>query len=701
MCGGAQCYTGKVKRDKRKAGKLAATKSPRPPFDRRHLLAGAAVLIALFAYANSFQAPFLLDNSEIVNDTRLRAATADNVERILDGPYHQAILSGLYRPLTTLSYLYNYAVLGNGTNPAGYHWLNFLVHAANILLVYALGWIVFQHIPAALALAALWGVHPVLTEGVTNIVGRADMLAAFGALASVVAYHHALRAHGLVRVSLLAAIALATAIGSFSKESGIVAIAVLAVYDLMFESNRPWRERLSGWLAAAIPVAAFLAVRARVVESLPAGPFPFTDNPIVGAGFVEGRMTAFKVIGKYLGLLVWPAKLSPDYSYNEIPVAIDFAGIASLLICVSAGALAIWSWRRAKALSFAILFFFVALAPVSNVFVTIGSIMGERFLYLPSVGFVAAVVYGLMRAWEAVPQHRKVLAGSVGVVVLAFACRSIVRNADWGDEQRFWRSAQRAVPGSFKMRITAAGALPRPTPQAWQRAIGDAEQALALLDPLPDDRNSGYGYRSAGTLYRLYGDQLQSAGDAAGAEQWRRRSLDALLRAERIERKLDETYRAINGPRGIRQSTFLPSSVYRELGITYLSLSDFPHAVETLERGRNLESDPELLENLAVAYGSTGELRKAALALVEELAVDSRRSYLSEKLAAIYQEIDPKGCAVEGGSLNFACPIVHDDICAASKNVVQNYARRNQMAAAESVRRVATEDLGCAVWSVF
>ena len=52
--------------------------------------------------------------------------------------------TGLYRPLSTFSYLLNYAIFGNGPLPAGYHWVNFALHAVNIALVYLLGLLLFQ-----------------------------------------------------------------------------------------------------------------------------------------------------------------------------------------------------------------------------------------------------------------------------------------------------------------------------------------------------------------------------------------------------------------------------------------------------------------------------------------------------------------------------------------------------------------------------
>ena len=234
------------------------------PAVRRALLVSAVILFALFAYSNSFHAGFLLDNDPILlKDVRIQEATSAHVQRILTEEYWPLGMSGLYRPLTTLSYLFNYAILGNGANPAGYHWLNFILHAVNIGLVYLLGLAIFEQLPAALLLAAFWGIHPVLTESVTNIVGRADLLGAFGVLAALHAHRRALDAAGGRKALWLAAIAVAVAVGMFSKESTVVVIAVLAIYD--FRSGAPprgrrgcrvispWRCRASSFSRYALP----------------------------------------------------------------------------------------------------------------------------------------------------------------------------------------------------------------------------------------------------------------------------------------------------------------------------------------------------------------------------------------------------------------------------------------------------------------
>src|SRR5580692_11559545 len=147
----------------------------------RHPIAATLLCVAaLLAFANSFDTGFALDNKPILlQDPRIRAATSENIAQIWRHTYWwPSGEAGLYRPLTTFSYLWNYAILGNQEDPAGYHWVNFFLHAINVLLVYALANRLLRKFWPVVFLTGLWAVHPLLTESVTNIVGRADLLAA-------------------------------------------------------------------------------------------------------------------------------------------------------------------------------------------------------------------------------------------------------------------------------------------------------------------------------------------------------------------------------------------------------------------------------------------------------------------------------------------------------------------------------------------
>src|ERR1035441_10582389 len=113
----------------------------------------------------------------------------------------------------------------------------------------------------AFALAALWGLHPVQTEAVTNIVGRADLLAAFGVLAGLLCYVRCSRAEGRHRLALGAGLAAAQAIGIFSKESAAVLPGILLVYDSISAQAGSWRRRLLPYGAVIVPLVVFFFLR--------------------------------------------------------------------------------------------------------------------------------------------------------------------------------------------------------------------------------------------------------------------------------------------------------------------------------------------------------------------------------------------------------------------------------------------------------
>jgi protein O-mannosyl-transferase len=456
----------------------------------QHIFRIVALWILVFvAYSNSFTAELLFDSNPVIErDPRIREATPQNIQSILTGSYwYVNATTGLYRPVTTLSYLVNYTVLGDGPRPGGYHWVNFPLHAINTALVYSLGILIFEQPSMALALAALWGVHPVLTESVTNIVGRADLLAAFCVLAGLLCYAKAASIAGWRRWAWLAAMVVAQAVGLFSKESGIVLPGIMLLYDLVWPKRSTWRARAPAYAALALPIAAFFYLRGGLDTHML---IDFTENPLINAGFWTARITAVKVIGKFLWLFLWPAKLSADYSYNAVPLFHwqassweDAKAVISLAFCLSALFLAVRLRRTAKPFLFFLGFFFLAILPTSNLIIIIGSIMAERFLYLPSVGLAGCLIAAIHQLaqrfsgkWRLAPQAAWV---AIGLACLVFTARTYARNFDWQNARSLWTSTVHACPGSARPHYNLATELAQ-IPGELPNAIAEFETALRI-----------------------------------------------------------------------------------------------------------------------------------------------------------------------------------------------------------------------------
>jgi tetratricopeptide (TPR) repeat protein len=654
---------------------------------RRALLMLALWAFALLAYSNSFRAGLVFDNNlAILRDSRVHAATSGNLHLILTEEYwYQTSTSSLYRPLTTFSYLLNYAILGNGPHPAGYHWVNFALHAVNIALVYLLGLVLFQAIKLkehlAFALAAVWAVHPVLTESVTNIVGRADLLAALGVLAGLLCHVQGGAASPRRKLAWLSGLVLATTIGLFSKESAVVLLAAMVIYDLAFRQT--WRVRAAGYLALAVPFLVFFYVRGQVLARLPAGVVPFADNPLMAAGFWTARLTAIKVVGKYLWLLLWPSRLSCDYSYNQIPLFTwgDWKALVALAACAALAAVAVVCYRRSQPVFFFIAFFFVTLAPTSNLVILIGTIMAERFLYLPSIGFAGCLVWAVYTVCRRFP---RVAPAALALVAVAFAARTYTRNFDWFDDQSLWTSAVKVCPASYKPHMLLAGYYSVAAKEArLDIAIREADRSLAIVDPLPDQRNVFLAYLGAGVCYRIKGATLSPP----LSDFWFQKSLAALLRGERIVAAYKTSARY----------GWIP--LYLELGRTYLRLSNPRQALEAFQYGRTLQLDPDLFEEMSAAYRALGDPQQAAITLMEGLGVDPSHTQFAAELVDLYQKTEPQTCAIRNVagsvSLNLDCPLVHSQLCTASRNVALLYHQKGQDPMAAATIRSAVNDLGC------
>ena len=681
-----------------------AQPADRPGFWEKQWRWFAALWVcSILPYLNSFRDGLAFDNSLAIQiDPRVHAATWANVHTIWTTDYwHNISSSGLYRPLTTLSYLFNYAVLGNGTNPAGYHILNSILQAINVSLVYWLGLEIFEEIAPAFAIAALWAVHPLLTESVTNIVGRADELAAVAVLAGLLFHIRAGKAGGWRRYGWLAALAAVVGIGMFSKESAVVVVAIMLLYDVAFPGN--WRQRVSGYAAAVIPIAYYLNVRAGVFAHRSPGEFPVVDNPLVGADFWAARMTALKVIGKYLWLYVWPAQLSSDYSYNQIPVAVDWKAVLSLAVCcagVAAALVCYWKGKRLpyRAIFFFVFFFFVTLAPTSNVFLLIGTIMAERFLYLPSIGLAACLVMAVF--WAArrfAPQRSDVVAAAVmAVLALPFAARTFARNFDWLDDRTLALASVKAAPGSFKTHLGVAHDELESKKPNLDFAVREAERSVAILADLPDVESSPRAHHTAGEAYRRKGDATP---DGPERQQWYRKALNVLLLGKRIDLAAKARLQELNSRHGLTVISVGWEPLYLELGRVYLRLGELDKALEELQYGCSIKPHAEFFEEMSRAYRLKGDNRQAEITLMEGLVTDPSATLFASELVDLYSKSEPQSCAVRrgpaGASLELGCPVVHEELCAAARNVTIRNATSGRRDEAVATARTAVQEMGC------
>jgi protein O-mannosyl-transferase len=405
-----------------------------------------------------------------------------------------------------------------------------------------------------------------------------------------------------------------------------------------------------------------LLQRALVLDASPPAEFPFVDNPIVGASFWVGRLTAIKVLARYLWLAIWPVKLSADYSYSEIPLArgslADWTAWIAIAIVFCLVALL---WKRSRLAFFFACFGFLNLLPASNLLFPIGTIMAERLLYLPLAGWLACLALAIDAA--ARRSRQAYLAPVImGLIALGFAARTWVRNLDWKDDLTMATASVRTSPGSFKVHRLLAASLFQSDPGNLDRVIAEANQSLAILESLPDKLDVPIPWNQAAAYYLAKGDSLHGA----SAEPYRQ-AVRIALRSIAIEQasRLARTHGTdASEPPNAAEGYRILASAYLRVGNAGQALSAATHA-QTVD-----PANVEVYGEVADAYLAQSRGEDAAIALAQGMFATSN-GILRADLLKLYQSgVDSKGCAVisgpRGPALNPACDIVRRDLCTAA-----------------------------------
>jgi protein O-mannosyl-transferase len=417
--------------------------------DRFALL--AAVILAAGAYAGSLGHNFTYDDVHIIKESELLHSLA-NWRAILHATWWE---DAMYRPFTALTFAADWAL--SGGDPRWFHVVNVLLHAGVTALVFLLVRSLLPLFPAAAA-AALFAVHPVHVEAVANVVGRAEVLATLFALGAVLLYRAdgALAATGergwrrwLASFGTLTALWLALA----SKESAFATPGLLLLTDWAAarQANVSWGAAVRRhWVLCAASVvltAEWLWIWLSTVGALGGGA---GEAPgLEGAGLGTRIVVMAPVVLQYARLFFLPARLSADYSPDFLPVAehLNLPGVLGLLLVGGATLAALAARARAWPVTFALAWIGGTLLIVSNLLVPTEVLIAERTLYLPSVGAVLLVAYGL----AALPARRAPAAAALGGLLVALGVwRTTTRVPVWRDDSTLLHQIVLDAPGSFR-----------------------------------------------------------------------------------------------------------------------------------------------------------------------------------------------------------------------------------------------------------
>ncbi len=364
-------------------------------------------LLCAAAYRNTFHVPFLFDDlPSIVQNPAIRRLS----------PLSKVIASDLPmlvgRPLISLSLAFNYAM--GGYDVAGWHLFNLIVHFLNALLVFGFVRRALGVAPAdqsrvlwvAYAVALLWMLHPLVTESVTYVFQRTELLMALFLLLTLYCFARGIESPH--KVVWFGAAIMACTLGMGTKEVMVVTPLLVLAYDSIFVA-RSWRTALrarpelyAGLVASWVVLASLLLTTNLKSKS------GLTVDTLSPWNYFEMQ---WMVVAHYLRLALWPQGLVLDYSdwprETALAVALPAAGLLAALLAGT-----VWAIRRRRWWGFWGAWFFLLLGPTSSFLPLPTEPATERRMYLPLLAVIVV----------AVRRRRSSLPNSLGAIRLARSC---------------------------------------------------------------------------------------------------------------------------------------------------------------------------------------------------------------------------------------------------------------------------------------
>jgi Tfp pilus assembly protein PilF len=544
----------------------------------------AALSFAFYARAVSF--PFInWDDPKYVTENRhIRSLAPANLGVMFSKPYF-----GLYIPLTLVSYAVDYKF--SHFSPAGYHATNVALHAANTALAYAVVHTVTRDPAVALATALLFAIHPVQVESVVWIAERKNVLSGFFFLASFLAWVRSRRRSGAEKrwrgagwssapgganaqpgdgypapSGWLGASAVFFTLACLAKPSAVVLPLVFAIYDLA-EGKKPWKEPL-----LYLPFFAAGLVITGITVAITRG----EGDLVYHGGSLAVTMRAMAVVMmKYFELLLFPLRQSLLYEFPAYASVVHpHVALSSLGVAFAAVGL-VYLWRRDRRAAFWGAWYVALLLPVMNL-IPFPSLMNDRYLYLPLVGFFS-LIFLLLKA--------RFGTGGVAVLALAagfaFSFLNWKRQDMWSHPEALWRETQAKVAQESTAPYVNLGTHYLRTGDL-ESAIGEFEKALAISEA--PEAMSGLG-----TAHLQKGDPEKAA--------------SFFQRAIAIKPE-DAAY-------------------HGNLGLAYKEAKQFGRAEEAYRLAIRLDpGDPAPRNNLATLYAIQGKKGEARIAFQDALQVD-------------------------------------------------------------------------------
>ena len=476
------------------------------PRKTSHLLTVVFCIVVFLAgfgvYANTLSSDFIWDDEYLIlNNSQIKDFShIPNVFKTYVG-YGSENINNFYRPVQELANMIDYGLWG--PEPFGFHLTNTLLHAIVGVLVLLLVFALSKNLLAAFFAALFYTIHPVHTEAIAYIAGRADSLYSIFAYVSLLFYIRSVSTTNSAKRTQLYSLSIITfVISLLAKEMIIVMPILIFMYTFFFfrgtQNNPTYIREKRKWIPYAVIVVGYGFLRSTVLDFSKIAPASAFEKIV----FPYRILTFSRAVMEYFRLMILPVDLHMERVIRITRTLFDVESILAVLVLVGVGYIAYRTYHSGKRLiSFSIAWFFAVLLPVSNI-VPINNFVAEHWIYMAAVGPFLLLGLGLAWLWNNIPANGRSL--KIGFVLfLAFilsiyANLTITKNRDWKTEESFFRSTLKYNPNNARLYLNLGNTYYEN--KQIDKAVEQYENAIKI------NKNYAVAYGNIGSTYMHVND---------------------------------------------------------------------------------------------------------------------------------------------------------------------------------------------------
>lgn len=414
------------------------------------------VVLGFSLYANSFKNQmFWDDNDFVVNNQYIKDwqyFPEYFSQNVIAG---SGLLSNYWRPALLTVYSIEWHIWGDWN--VGYHFINTSFHIIDSILLFLILFYLFKKKYLALFTSLIFLAHPLQTEAVVYVSSLGDSLSVFFIFLGIFLFLKFRLSDIKPTRSLFYFVSLLMyPLALMSKETAIIMPALIFIVDFCLEyekkehSFKKILKRIGKIIWPFITIAGiYILLRATSLDFINTFNLYNESNILTSSMYVR-LLTFFGVLTTYFCLLFWPFNLHMERSINIATAFHSFPVIFGGIIFVLLIVLAFTKFKRWPILSFGILWFFIGLAPTSNIAVPINGLLYEHWLYLPMIGVFLVVVW----LGELLAKKHNLQKVLLVIFILFFVFLSVLtirRNIDWHNPIVFYNQTLKYSPNDYRV----------------------------------------------------------------------------------------------------------------------------------------------------------------------------------------------------------------------------------------------------------